>query len=204
MSICQGLGEGRGTRSDCCPGPGDCVPGGTITQQTAYKHEISRVEYRLHPYYGQELIITSVLEKSRLRVARCLKVGAVDGANGFEAPCWMFDRAYCASQQFTEEACVPVDSLMVLSDFLDGYMSRRKAVAFKSGGDEVDDSILFESCAEGAGVRDAGATSTGFVREPGASGTVAEHSACESGTGGGTGCEVAQTRSGAVVGKEGV
>lgn len=162
------------------------------------------MEYRLHPYYGQELIITSVFEKSSLRVARCLEAGAVDGANGFEVPCWMFDRAYCASQQFTEEACVPVDVLLALSDFLEQYMSRREGLVFKDGGDEVDHSILFESVAGGDVVRDAGAASTGLVRESGTGGTVAAYSGCESGTGAGTGSEVADPESGAVVGKEGV
>jgi len=162
------------------------------------------VEYRLHPYYGQELIITSVFEKSSLRVARCLEAGAVDGANGFEVPCWMFDRAYCVSQQLTDAACVPVDVLLALSDFLGQYMSRREVMDFKNGGDEDDDSILFDSCAEGEPAADAGAASTELVREPDVLGTVAAYSGCESRTGGGTGSEVADPESGAVVGKEGI
>ena len=120
------------------PNLGDFVRDGTSTSHTTHKREIQRIQYRWHPLYQQDILVTRKFERFSQSVIRGRLADIEQSQDGFDLPCWMFDKAYCSSIKQTQYPYVNVESLSALFDFLDLYLSQANIDRNNSTVDEQD------------------------------------------------------------------
>ena len=104
----------------------DFSHGDTRISHTTHKHQILRIEYRWHPLYQRKILVTRKFERFGLRIVRGRPVDTDQSQDGFDLPCWMFDRAYCSSVKLTQNPHVNVEQLATLSQVLEIYLSQAK------------------------------------------------------------------------------